>query len=115
VWRARDQVQAVFDRGLMVFPPQVLDAGETFFSTRVTPSVDSPGRRYRGICAPGERMKSVYIRVISSVPEHAQFLLDRHVVAADPSLSLVGYLTSDRDMPDRPFRWPDSGRHRLLQ
>jgi hypothetical protein len=98
VRRARDQVQAVFDRGLMVFPPQVLDAGETFFSTRVTPSADSPGRRYRGICAPGERMKSIYIQVISSVMEHAQFLLDRHGVAADPYLSLVGYFTSTREL-----------------
>ena len=32
VRRARDQVEQVFARGLAVFPPQVLDAGETFFS-----------------------------------------------------------------------------------
>lgn len=98
VRRARDQVQQVFARDLAVFPPQVLDAGETFFSTRVTPSPEAPGRRYRGICAPGERMKSIAIRVMSSVLEHGQFLLDRHGDAADPYLSLVGYFTSTREL-----------------
>jgi hypothetical protein len=98
VRRARDQVQQVFDRDLVVFPPQVLDAGETFFSTRVPPSAASPGRRYRGICAPGERMKSIYIRVMSAVMEHAQALFDRHGEAADPYMSLVGYFTSTREL-----------------
>ena len=32
VRRARDQVEQVFARGLSVFPPPVLDAGETYFS-----------------------------------------------------------------------------------
>ena len=35
VRRARDQVEQVFARGLAVFPPQVIDAGETFFSRMV--------------------------------------------------------------------------------
>ena len=35
VRRARDQVEQVFARGLTVFPPPVLDAGETFFSATV--------------------------------------------------------------------------------
>jgi hypothetical protein len=61
VRRARDQVEQVFARGLSVFPPQVIDAGETFFSTVTTPSRDTPSRRYRGICATGERMKSIEI------------------------------------------------------
>ncbi|MBI1757614.1 MAG: helicase [Actinobacteria bacterium] len=98
VRRAADQVQQVFDRGLTVFPPQVLDAGETFFSTRLTPSAGSPGRRYRGICAPGERTKSVTIRVFATLLEHGQFLLDRHGAAADPYLSLVAYFSSTREL-----------------
>jgi hypothetical protein len=98
VRRAEDQVRQVFDRGLTVFPPQVLEAGETFFSTRLKPSRDSPGRRYRGICAPGERLKAVAIRVFSTLMEHAQFLLDRHGAAADPYMSVVAYFSSTREL-----------------
>lgn len=95
---ARDQVKQVFDRGLTVFPPQVIDAGDTFFSRRVPPSSQTPGRRYRGICVPGERMKSVSIRVMSALLEHGQYLLDHHGSAADPYQTLVGYFTSTRDL-----------------
>ena len=84
VRRARDQAEQVFARRLTVFPPPVLDAGDTFFSTVVAPSASTPGRRYRGVLAPGERLKSVEIRVVSALLEHAQFLFDRTGVAADP-------------------------------
>ncbi|MBA2694461.1 MAG: hypothetical protein H0U62_01085 [Actinobacteria bacterium] len=98
VRRARDQVSQVFDRELTVFPPPVLDAGDTFFSRRATPTKQTPGRRYRGICAPGERMKSVSIRVMSALLEHGQRLFDDHGSAADPYQSLVGYFTSTREL-----------------
>ena len=98
VRRARDQVEQVFARGLAVFPPQVLDAGETFFSRTVPPAADSPGRRYRGVLAPGERLKSVEIRVVAALMEHAQFLLDRHGEAADPYMTVVDYFTSTREL-----------------
>jgi len=98
VRRARDQVEQVFARGLAVFPPQVLDAGETFFSRTVPPAADSPGRRYRGVLAPGERLKSVEIRVVAALMEHAQFLLDRCGEAADPYMTVVDYFTSTREL-----------------
>ena len=98
VRRARDQVQQVFARELTIFPPQVIDAGETYFSRRVAPTPKNPGRRYRGICTPGERMKSVSIRVMSALLEHGQFLFDRHGSAADPYQTLVGYFTSTREL-----------------
>ncbi|MGH3401540.1 MAG: DISARM system helicase DrmA [Streptosporangiaceae bacterium] len=98
VRRARDQVEQVFARGLAVFPPQVIDAGETFFSSTVAPAPDTPGRRYRGVLAPGERLKSVEIRVVTALLEHAQFLLDRHGPAADPYMTLVDYFTSTREL-----------------
>jgi hypothetical protein len=98
VRRARDQVEQVFARGLTVFPPPVLDAGETYFSSMVTPSPSTPGRRYRGILAPGERLKSIEIRVASALLEHAQYLFDRHGAAADPYMTLVDYFTSTREL-----------------
>ena len=98
VRRARDQVEQVFARSLEVFPPQVLDAGETFFSRTVPPSPQTPGRRYRGVLAPGERLKSVEIRVVSALMEHGQFLLDRYGAAADPYMTVVDYFTSTREL-----------------
>ena len=98
VRRAADQVEQVFDRSLSVFPPQVLDAGETFFSTVKEPSPTTPSRRYRGICATGERIKSVEIRVATAVLEHAQYLLDKHGMAADPYMTLVDYFSSTREL-----------------
>ena len=98
VRRARDQVEQVFARDLAVFPPQVLDAGETFFSTTATASPQNPGRRYRGICAPGERLTAVEIRVATALLEHAQHLFDRFGDAVDPYMTLVDYFSSTRDL-----------------
>ncbi|QKW39929.1 helicase [Actinomadura sp. NAK00032] len=98
VRRARSQVEQVFARDLAVFPTQVLDANETFFSTVTTPSPRTPGRRYRGIMAPGERLKAVEIRVGAALLEHAQYLFDRHGEAADPYMTLVDYFTSTREL-----------------
>lgn len=98
VRRARDQVEQVFARELTIFPPQVLDIGETFFSSVTAPSPDTPSRRYRGICATGERFKAIEIRVATAVLEHAQHLYDRHGPAADPYMTLVDYFTSTREL-----------------
>lgn len=98
VRRARDQVEQVFARRLSVFPPQVIDAGDTFFSTTVASSNATPGRRYRGVLAPGERLKSVEIRVVAALLEHAQYLLDRYGAAADPYMTVVDYFTSTREL-----------------
>jgi hypothetical protein len=98
VRRAAEAAEQVFARRLAVFPPPVLDAGDTFFSTTQRPAKDTPGRRYRGVLAPGERLKSVEIRVASALMEHAQFLLDRYGAAADPYMTLVDYFTSTREL-----------------
>jgi hypothetical protein len=98
VRRAADQVEKVFARALSVFPPQVLDAGETFFSTLVQPGPSTPSRRYRGILAPGERLTSTEIRVVSALMEHAQYLFDRYLAAADPYMTVVDYFSSTREL-----------------
>ena len=98
VRRAKAQVQQVFARGLTVFPPPLLDAGDTFFSRRVRPSAEKPGRRYRGILAPGERLTAVEIRVMTALLEYGQLLFDQHGEAADPYLTVVDYFTSTRDL-----------------
>jgi hypothetical protein len=98
VRRARAQVQQVFARGLTVFPPPLLDAGDTFFSRRVPPSPDTPARRYRGILAPGERLTAVEIRVMTALLEFGQYLFDKHGGVVDPYLTVVDYFTSTREL-----------------
>ena len=64
----------------------------------VAPTPATPARRYRGILATGERLKSVEIRVASAVLEHAQYLFDRYGAAADPYMTVVDYFTSTREL-----------------
>jgi hypothetical protein len=103
VRRAKAQVQQVFARDLAVFPPPLIDAGDTFFSRRVAPGPDSPARRYRGILAPGERLTAVEIRVVTALLEFGQYLFDRHGAArngaaVDPYMTVVDYFTSTREL-----------------
>jgi hypothetical protein len=98
VRRARQQVRQVFARELAVFPPPVIDAGETFFSRRAETSPEAPGRRYRGVLVPGEKLTAIEIRVATALLEHAQYLFDRHGAAADPYMTLVDYFTSTREL-----------------
>ena len=98
VRRARAQVQQVFARDLCVFPPPVIDAGDTYFSKRVPPSPATPSRRYRGVLASGERMTSIEIRVMTAVLEFGQLLFDKYDVAADPYMTAVDYFTSTREL-----------------
>jgi len=52
--RASQQMRALFNREVAVFPPQGLEAGDSFFA-RQDPA--SPGRLYLGVFAPGKSIK----------------------------------------------------------
>ncbi len=98
VRRAAEQVHGLFDRQLAVFPPPVLDAGQTFFSTQVEVSERAPGRRYLGVCAHGQRMKSVQIRVAQLLLAASQMLFDQHGQAADPYMTFVDYFSATHEL-----------------
>jgi hypothetical protein len=95
--RAEHQAQALFARRLEVFPPQVLDVERSFFAAE-TPVSEAPGRLYLGVCAPGERLKSVEVRVFETLLAAAQTLFERHGEAADPWMTLVGYFSATREL-----------------
>ncbi|MFJ6021593.1 DISARM system helicase DrmA [Nocardiopsis alba] len=100
VRRANRQIAMLFGRKrTRIFPPQGLDAGDTFFS-RQRPTDEVDGRRYVGICAHGVRVKSTQIRVYVAVMAAAQKLHDRYGAneATDPYMTLVGYFNSLRDL-----------------
>ncbi|GAB3723320.1 DISARM system helicase DrmA [Nocardiopsis nanhaiensis] len=111
VRRAKEQIGMLFARGdTRIFPPQGLDASDTFFSRqRPTGADDSAdgtaghtadGRRYVGLCAHGVRIKSAQIRVYVAVLAAAQklYLKYGHNEITDPYMTLVGYFNSLRDL-----------------
>jgi Helicase conserved C-terminal domain len=96
--RAKDQVRRLFARKLDIFPPQVLDISDTFFSRQVPISEDSPGRRYLGVCAHGVRLKAAEIRLAEILLIAGQTLFDKYGAPADPYMTVVGYFNATREL-----------------
>ncbi|MEV4197561.1 DISARM system helicase DrmA [Micromonospora globbae] len=95
---APDQVRALYGRDVTIFPPQVLDAGKTFFSKEEDISEKFPGRRYVGLSTTGVRLTTAEIRVAEVLMAGAQLLLDRYGDVADPYMTLVGYFSATREL-----------------
>jgi hypothetical protein len=98
VKRAAEQALQLFARNLAIFPPPVLDTGDTFFSRTEPVSPQSPGRRYLGVCAHGVRLKSAEIKLEEILLLAGQYLFDQHEKAADPYLTVVGYFNATREL-----------------
>ena len=105
VRNARDQVRGLYGRHITVFPPQVLDASDTFFSHEQAPAPDDPGRLYLGLAPTGVRMTNAEIQVAQVLLAAGQLLLDRdeapapdRLPAADPYMTLVGYYSATREL-----------------
>jgi hypothetical protein len=95
---ASDQVRALYGRDVTIFPPQVLEAGSTFFSKEIPASEATPGRRYIGISTTGIRLTTAEIRIAEVLMAAGQLLMDRAGAAADPYMSLVGYFSATREL-----------------
>lgn len=103
VRRADEQVSALFQRRLSVFPPQALSAGDSFFArTPESHPADStrPGRLYAGVCAPGRGAQTPTVRIWSRLLQHCA---DRRAAGAvvrdlDPFWTLVGYFNAVREL-----------------
>ena len=105
VRNAAKQIGALYGRKVTVFPPQVLDVADTFFSSEVPVTRETPGRRYVGVSTTGVRLTSAEIVVASTLLSAGQLLLDRAVppergrpVSTDPYLTLVGYFNATREL-----------------
>lgn len=95
---ASDQVKALYGRDVTIFPPQVLDAGKTFFAKEEPVSEKFPGRCYVGLSTTGVRLTTAEIRVAEVLMAAGQLLLDRSGKAADPYMALVGYFSATREL-----------------
>jgi hypothetical protein len=98
VRNAHEQVRGLYGRQVEIFPPQVLDVADTYFSQEVPIDRDNPGRRYIGVSAQGVRLSSAEIRVAEVLLSAGQLLFDRAGSAADPYMSLVGYFNATREL-----------------
>lgn len=98
VRNAHEQVRGLYGRLVEIFPPQVLDVADTFFSQEVPIDKNNPGRRYIGVSAQGVRLSSVEIRVSEVLLSAGQLLLDRAGAPADPYMTLVGYFNATREL-----------------
>lgn len=98
VRNAADQIRGLYGRAVGIFPPQVLDVADTFFSREVPIGPHAPGRRYIGVSAQGVRLSSAEIRVAEVLLSAGQLLLDRAGKAADPYMTLVGYFNATREL-----------------
>ncbi|SSC25205.1 Helicase, partial [Klenkia terrae] len=108
VRNAQAQVRALYGRWVEIFPPQVLDVANTFFSYEIPISKEHPGRRYIGVSAQGVRLSSAEIRVAEVLLSAGQLLFDRSAddpaltgdarKAADPYMTLVGYFNATREL-----------------
>ena len=98
VRNAHEQVRGLYGRQVEIFPPQVLDVADTYFSEEVAIDRDNPGRRYLGVSAQGVRLSSAEIRVAEVLLSAGQLLFDRAGVVADPYMTLVGYFNATREL-----------------
>ena len=98
VRNAHEQVRGLYGRQVEIFPPQVLDVADTYFSEEVPIDRDNPARRYVGVSAQGVRLSSAEIRVAEVLLSAGQLLFDRAGAVADPYMTLVGYFNATREL-----------------
>ena len=95
--RAREQVGALFNRRICIFPPSALDASSSWFGQE-TPVDREPGRLFVGVFAPGKSVKTALLRVDAALLSRAARLHDDDPDATDPYMTLVGYFNSLREL-----------------
>ena len=105
---AAEQTKCLYGRNTTAqFPPNGFEIGDSFFIREIPVSKD-PFRKYVGICAPGQSVKTALLRAYAIILQSTYDLsLDVNCQDyIDPYYSLVGYYNSIREL---------GGAVRLLQ
>lgn len=89
------------------FPPNGFEIGDSFF-IREIPIEENPFRKYVGICAPGQSVKTALLRIYAIILQASYSLSqqEEYKDVVDPYYTLVGYFNSIREL---------GGAVRLLQ
>lgn len=97
--RAREQINALYGRGtqnVTIFPPQCLDAGESFFARE---DQQSPGRIYTGIFASAlPSHATAQVRLISSLMQAVKSVPAAEEKQRDPYWTSLIYFNSIREL-----------------
>jgi hypothetical protein len=94
VRRAKDQIEALFDRReTSIFPPPGIDRGDSFFAKTV-PSSREPARLYVGIAAQGRGPNLVFLRALTTLVAAAQSAYDACAGSGQPSNPADPYMTA---------------------
>ena len=105
---AAEQTKCLYGRkNTAQFPPNGFEIGDSFY-IREVPIDKDPFRKYVGICAPGQSVKTALLRAYSIILQSAYDLSlnEEYQDYIDPYYSLVGYYNSIREL---------GGAVRLLQ
>lgn len=105
---ASEQTKCLYARkSTAQFPPNGFEIGDSFFINEI-PIKDDPFRKYVGVCAPGQSVKTTLLRMYAIILQTAFQLAqeDEYKDVIDPYYSLVGYYNSIREL---------GGAVRLLQ
>lgn len=96
---ADTQVNGLFAREVIQFPPNGLDIDDNFFARTIELS-EFPGRLYAGIFAPGRSVKTALLRVYSVIMNTVYKARLQNVDEAilDPYWTLIGYFNSIREL-----------------
>lgn len=105
---APEQARSLYARkNTMQFPPSGFEIGDSFFIREISTEKE-PFRKYVGICAAGQSMKTALLRVYAILLQEAYVLSsdEEYKETIDPYYTLVGYYNSIREL---------GGAVRLLQ
>lgn len=105
---AEEQTKCLYARKETAqFPPNGFEIGDSFFIKEIPVGID-PFRKYVGVCAPGQSVKTTLLRTYAVILQTAYELskMEEYKDVIDPYYTLVGYYNSIREL---------GGAVRLLQ
>lgn len=105
---AKEQIRCLYGReDYSQFPPSGFEISDSFFMKEISLS-EKPFRKYCGICAPGQSMKTTVLRVYAILLQTVLVLSEKEEYKnfVDPYYTLIGYFNSVREL---------GGAVRLLQ
>ena len=95
--RASEQVGALFNREVQLFPPSGLDADDSFFARRDDDPA-RPGRLYVGVMSPHQSMKTAMTQLGAALVELPQVVSGLPVPLQQSYATLVMYFNSLREL-----------------
>ncbi len=94
--RANDQVKALYNRDVSVFPPAGIEAEDSFFA-RVADSSEKSGRMYVGLMATGKTLTTTQVRLMAGLLQ-CIFETEYDSEVKDPYWTLVCYFNTIREL-----------------